>query len=647
MPPAKQPSDLKNRVITCLNKLSDRDTLTMATNELDSIAKSLTNDAFAPFLTCLSTTDSAEKSPVRRQCVRLLSVMSVAHGDALSPHLSKMLASVLRRLRDPDSSVRSACVDAVSSISSHITRPPFSAILKPLADCISHEQDYNAQIGASLCLAAGIEASPEPEAYELKKLLPRLLKLVRNDCFKAKPALLSLIGSIASVGGASGKNLLNSLVPSMVEFLSSDDWAARKAAAEALGRLALAESNFLSEFKCTSLASLESRRFDKVKVVRETMNRAIELWKLVPGVSDEVSDETESKSSSSRDLACDDIGSVTPQVKKTIFKVRSLPSDNSFMSNNLKKSPPKCDFGKPKASKPSQMDSRRPSDANTGVAVLQSPSLEMACKEQKGPERGVLDSLDSRSSASSRSEAKRTVFQRNSDEKSHRFGGLRFGARVVPLIENGDCEPNAMDSSATNMIGSQQEFENLSLIQKQLHQIENQQSSLLDLLQRFIGHSQNGMNSLERRVNGLEKVLDEMSQDLAVSTRRVSSAEAGGNTCCMLPGAEFLSPKFWRKTEGQSSSSFRSNYQSLNCTPVKDVISEASKPESPISRHQTGSMSSLDTSESALTYSNRTTGSYTSIKRMNKMIQDAEALKGGYSGGVGRPSQATCIQQQS
>lgn len=37
-----------------------------------------------------------------------------------------------------------------------------------------------------------------------------------------------------------------------------------------------------------------------MKVVRETMNRAIELWKLVPGVSDEVSDETESKSSSSR-----------------------------------------------------------------------------------------------------------------------------------------------------------------------------------------------------------------------------------------------------------------------------------------------------------------------------------------------------------
>lgn len=34
-----------------------------------------------------------------------------------------------------------------------------------------------------------------------------------------------------------------------------------------------------------------------MKVVRESMNRAMELWKEVPGSSDEVSDEAESKSS--------------------------------------------------------------------------------------------------------------------------------------------------------------------------------------------------------------------------------------------------------------------------------------------------------------------------------------------------------------
>lgn len=257
-------SGLKTRVITCLNKLSDRDTLSMATNELESIAKNLSGEDFGPFLTCISTTDSSEKSPVRRQCVRMLGVLSEAHGDAMSPYLCKMLSSLLRRLREPDTSVRSACVDAVSSIASHVTRPPFSAVFKPLIECISREQDYNAQIGASLCFAAAIEASPEPEPSELKKLLPRLLKLVKSDSFKAKPALLSLIGSIVSVGGASSKKVLSTVVPTLAEFLSSDEWSARKAAADALGRLAVAEVDLLSEFKSSCLASLESKRFDKV-----------------------------------------------------------------------------------------------------------------------------------------------------------------------------------------------------------------------------------------------------------------------------------------------------------------------------------------------------------------------------------------------
>ncbi|KAL3501266.1 hypothetical protein ACH5RR_035715 [Cinchona calisaya] len=545
---SRQPSDLKKRVITCLNKLSDRDTLSLATNELESIAKNLSNDSFAPFLTCISTTDSSEKSPVRRQCVRILGILSAVHGDALSPHLSKMLSSVLRRIRDPDSSVRSACVDAVSSIASHVTRPPFSLISKPLIDCISHEQDYNAQIGASLCFAAAIEAAPEPDVQELKRLLPRLLKLVKNDCFKAKPALLSLIGSIASVGGASSKNVLNSLVPTMVEFLSSDDWSARKAAAEALEKLAVAESDLLAEFKASCLASLENRRFDKVKIVRETMNRAMEMWKEVSVVSDEFSDETESKSSV-KDFGSDDIGFVTPQPKKATPKIRSPTSSNLSTTSNQKRSPIRSDLGKPKATRACQVNFRRHSECKREVAVPPSANSKMDCNELKNQNLGVSDSSDCESWKKTNVEAKSFPFNRNSDEKLCRSGGLRFGARVVPLYGNADCDSNHIVTSATDSARSQKEFENLSLIQKQLCQIENQQSSLLDLLQRFIGHSQNGMNLLAKRVNGLEKALDEMSQDLVISSRRVSDTGAAGNTCCMLPGAEFLSPKFWRKSE--------------------------------------------------------------------------------------------------
>lgn len=69
-----------------------------------------------------------------------------------------------------------------------------------------------------------------------------------------------------------------------------------------------------------------------------------------------------------------------------------------------------------------------------------------------------------------------------------------------------------------------------------------------------MGSSQNGMQSLETRVHGLELALDEISFDLAMSTGRMSrGGSAARTTCCsILPGAaEFFSSKLWRKTEGR------------------------------------------------------------------------------------------------
>lgn len=76
-----------------------------------------------------------------------------------------------------------------------------------------------------------------------------------------------------------------------------------------------------------------------------------------------------------------------------------------------------------------------------------------------------------------------------------------------------------------------------------------------------MGSSQNGLRSLETRVHGLELALDEISFDLAVSNRRMSSTEA---TCCMIPGADFLSSKFRKKTEGRGSTS---RFSPSNGTP--------------------------------------------------------------------------------
>jgi hypothetical protein len=210
------------------------------------------------------STDASDKSPVRKQCVQLFGLLSETHGNALSPYLSKIIANVIRRLRDSDSSVRSACVNSVSALACHVTKQPFLSFLKPLSEALFTEQDQNAQIGAALCLASAIDGAPDPDSARLAKLLPKFQKLLKREVFKAKPALLTLIGSVVEAGGASGQASLKNLVPCLVESLSNRDWAVRKSAAETLLVLANVERELLPEFKSECLKVFENRRFDKV-----------------------------------------------------------------------------------------------------------------------------------------------------------------------------------------------------------------------------------------------------------------------------------------------------------------------------------------------------------------------------------------------
>lgn len=115
-----------------------------------------------------------------------------------------------------------------------------------------------------------IEGSRNPDVGSLRKLLPRLEKLAKCDSFKAKAAILALMGSVVGVEGVlsgGGKNVIKNLITCLTEFLSSEDWAARKAAAEALMKIAVVEKDVLSEYKASCLKTFEAKRFDKVWIL--------------------------------------------------------------------------------------------------------------------------------------------------------------------------------------------------------------------------------------------------------------------------------------------------------------------------------------------------------------------------------------------
>lgn len=89
-----------------------------------------------------------------------------------------------------------------------------------------------------------------------------------------------------------------------------------------------------------------------------------------------------------------------------------------------------------------------------------------------------------------------------------------------------------------------------------------------------MGSSQSGMNSLESRVHGLEVALDEISYGLAVSSGRVSNTDATDDTCCKLPGTDFLSSKFWKKTDGRYSTSRFSFGSVASTNPLHNATSK-------------------------------------------------------------------------
>ncbi|XP_062169334.1 TORTIFOLIA1-like protein 3 isoform X2 [Alnus glutinosa] len=482
--------NLKHRVFTCLTKLSDRDTHSIAASELESIARTLDPTQLPTFLSCIHSTDPSDKSPVRKQCVNLLAVLSETHGNTLYPYLSKMLSSVTRRLRDPDSSVRSACVNSVAALSSHVTKPPFVSFLKPLADALFTEQDPNAQIGAALCLASAIDAAPDPDPARLAKLLPRFEKLLKCESFKAKAALLALIGSVVSVGAASFNGTLRNLVPCLVEFLSSDDWTARKAAAEALLSLALVERDSLPEYKPGCVTVFESRRYDKVKAVREVMNQMLEAWKQIPDVSDEASPPPHSESSS-KENASDGrhppgsknsfpAGSKAPQLRKNpILTSRLTPTDRSSATCARKRSPLQSNDKKIDPLIFRKLDCKRSSDWKVEIAVPNvSGPLEVDYRER---DENVPEGRNTEKNRLTKPETKRSLFSKNSDDKLHKFGGNKNGSRVVPCHE--EIPESTVAGNVTDFHGNRKESEDLSLIRNQLFQIEKQQSSLLDLLQ--------------------------------------------------------------------------------------------------------------------------------------------------------------------
>ncbi|KAJ7960732.1 microtubule-associated protein TORTIFOLIA1-like [Quillaja saponaria] len=555
--------ELKQRILTSISKLSDRDTYLIAVEDPEKIIHTLSPEGITMFLNCLYDTSSDPKPAVKKESLRLLTLVCASHSDSTSTHLTKIIAHIVKRLKDSDSGVRDACRDAIGSLSAQYLKGEAGGgggdngglgslvplFVKPLFEAMG-EQNKGVQSGAATCMAKMVECASDPPVSTFHKLCPRICKLLNNPNFLAKAALLPVVACLSQIGAIASQSL-EQLLPCIHDCLGSTDWTTRKAAADALSSIALHSNKLITDGATSTLTVLEACRFDKIKPVRDSMAEALQLWKKFSGKGEGTSENLKA-------LSCRDLKNPNPNDRKD--EQLDIPSGSPCNVKGggsiaekavviLKK---KARALTDKEINPEffqKLERRGSDDLPVEVVVARrciNPSSsnneeesEPSVKDSRGTScTGNIASDDFHKSFSSKyRNTERGTYGTSSRQQDYddfaldkwpeeRVNGKELRMRAFDADDR--ISTNQRDASGNRAGFSKADGQaegsfinnkgNWLAIQRQLLQLERQQAHLMNMLQDFMGGSHDGMVTLENRVRGLERVVEDMARDLSISS---------------------------------------------------------------------------------------------------------------------------------
>ncbi|KAJ6423239.1 hypothetical protein OIU84_024222 [Salix udensis] len=571
--------ELKQKIITSLSKLADRDTHQIALEELHTLTQTISPEALPMLLNShydsLSETSNSKPS-VKKESLHLLSLACQFHRDLTLPHLAKIISCVVKRLKDSDSSVRDACRDAIGVLSGlylkgnggggeggggggggggdgNCAAPMVGLFVRPLFEAMG-EQNKVVQSGAAMCMAKMVEcAAAEGDDSggnvpigAFHKLCPRICKLLNGQNFQAKAALLGVVTSLSQVGAIAPQGL-EPLLQNIHDCLGSTDWVTRKAAADALSAIALHSSCLIADGVANStLTMLEACRFDKIKPVRDSMTEALQLWKKIAGKGEGVPDD---QKSSSLD------GERNEQAE--------LSDKNLNPNDRRKDSSAKDASNGTSPTKDSASNSKGGGIPDKAVLILKKKTHALTDKDlnleffQKLEKRGsgdlpvevvvprrCLNASNLNNEEESEPNDSKSRGRPNCTGNSHsddvhgafnnKFRNIERGITGKDLrtktFDDERIDINHRESSGSRAGFSKSDGQsegsfinnkgNWLAIQRQLLQLERRQAHLMNMLQDFMGGSHNSMVTLENRVRGLERVVEDLAHDLTISSGR-------------------------------------------------------------------------------------------------------------------------------
>ncbi|KAL5079905.1 hypothetical protein RYX36_008326 [Vicia faba] len=537
--------DMKQRVLTALNKVGDRDTHQIGINQLHAILTSLTPQSISPFLSCILDVQSEQKTPIRKQCIKLMGTLAEVYEALVLPHLPKMVATVVKCFRDSDSSVREACVETVALIASKLGNPNnedkvFVLLASPIFEALVGEQNKHVQSASAFCLATVIHNTHCPPVSILHNMLVRILKLMKSPHFMAKPALIELNRSIIQAGGASTQTVLTTAVAGIREALKDTDWKTRKAASVALGQIAFSRGSFLSSLRSSCIHSLDSSRFDKVKPVRDAVLQALKYWKILPGHS--TTEPSETGSSLKENVSGGD------SVELSTTTTESRHRDVRLQKGNMKLTVGRIPLSVRKACQNDVEHLQHPKTDEWHVEVavprthsvvefpneefetssvtkpLEAMSADVTGMPDVGYEYVPMDDKQECSSVSNYETKFLTshdCFINNGLQKpimrSQRFGEeINCNEQMYSIKMQNPKSSDSTVAEPSPQITHEcclQRANEMSCIRNQLSDIEIKQANMMHQLQIFTTGIMDALSTIQSRMVGLENVIDRLSQE--------------------------------------------------------------------------------------------------------------------------------------
>ncbi|KAK8300764.1 hypothetical protein V6Z11_D05G411400 [Gossypium hirsutum] len=511
--------EFKQSILTLLSKLSDRDTYQIAVEDLEKIIQSLAPESLPILLNCLFDSSNDPKPAVKKESLRLLSMLCNCHGELAAPQLTKIIAHIVKRLKDADSGVKDACRDSIGALSGQYLKGEnggtmVGLFVKPLFEAMS-EQNKGVQSGAATCMAKMVECAGDPPLTAFQKLCPRICKLLNSQNFMAKASLLAVVTSLSQVGAIAPQSL-EALLQSIHECLGSTDWATRKAASDTLSALALHSSNLIADRASSTITVLEGCRFDRMKPVRDAMNEALQLWKKIAGKGDDGGIDDQKSHGK--------CGTIPDKAVVILKKKALLLTDKELNPEFFQK-----------------LKTRGSGDLPVEVVV---PRRYLNSSNSKNEEESEPNDSDLRRRSNYMGNNQADDFHASSGSTNHNIdrGASGVSDKWPEEKKNGkDLRTKAFDGDdridvnqrepSGNRLGfskvdgqSDGSFINNKgnwlAIQRQLLQLERQQGHLMNMLQEFMGGSHDSMVTLENRVRGLESIVEDMARDLSISSGR-------------------------------------------------------------------------------------------------------------------------------